>query len=177
MGNLSYSNGGRGIHAFRASNITVANNTVYGNGTDNCINGFGIGDLSQQGGSNNIWINNISQSVLSPKNPGCGRYCGSRNAPVVAGDAAGVIDTNITWSNNVTYGGNGVMLFNNDATAPYFSCNDNRCNVDPLLANPAAGNFALQPSSPAIGYGKSHGNFQPGPLHGGACASGIATCP
>jgi parallel beta-helix repeat protein len=177
LGNLSYSNGGRGIHAFRASNITVANNTVYGNGTDNCINGFAIGDLSQQGGSNNVWINNISQSVLSQKNPGCGRYCGSRNAPVVAGDAAGVTDTNIIWSNNVAFGGNGVMLFNNDATVPYFSCNDNRCNVDPLLANPAAGNFALQPSSPAVGFGKPQSYFEPGRLYSGACASGIATCP
>ncbi len=31
-GNVSYANGGRGIHVFRTSNVTVANNTVYGNG-------------------------------------------------------------------------------------------------------------------------------------------------
>jgi parallel beta-helix repeat protein len=177
LGNLSYSNGGRGIHAFRASNITVANNTVYGNGIDSCINGYALGDLSQQGGSNNVWVNNISQSVLTAANPGCGRYCGHRNAPIVAGDAAGIIDKNITWSNNITFGGIGVMLFDGDATAPYFSCNDNRCKTDPLLVNPAAGNFALQPSSPAIGSGKPQGYLRPGPVDSGACPSSVATCP
>jgi parallel beta-helix repeat protein len=177
LGNLSYSNGGRGIHVFRASNITVANNTVYGNGRDGCLDAYALGDLSQQGGSNNVWINNISESLLSAVNPRCGRYCGGRNAPIVAGDAAGVIDTNITWSNNVAYGGIGAMLFNGDAAAPYFSCNNNSCNVDPLLVDPAAGNFALQPRSPAIGYGKSQDYLPPGLVDGGACASSVATCP
>src|SRR6202046_5328374 len=49
-GNVSYDNGGRGIHVFRTSNVTVANNTVYGNGTDTCINAFWLADLSQAGG-------------------------------------------------------------------------------------------------------------------------------
>jgi parallel beta-helix repeat protein len=177
LGNLSYSNGARGIHVFRASNITVANNTVFGNGRDGCLNAFALGDLSQQGGSNNVWINNISQSVLSAANPRCGRDCGSRNAPVVSGDAAGVSDSNITWSNNVTFGGIGVKLFNNDASAPYFSCDHNRCDTDPLLADPAAGNFALRPRSPAIGYVKSQIYLQSGRVDGGACASSVVTCP
>jgi parallel beta-helix repeat protein len=177
LGNVSYSNGGRGIHLFRASNITVTNNTVYGNGRDNCLNAYALGDLSQQGGSDNVWVNNISKSLLSAVNLGCGRYCGGRNAPIVSGDAAGVIDTNITWSNNVTYGGIGVMLFDNDAVAPYFSCHNNSCDVDPLLVDPASGNFALRPHSPAIGYGRSEGYLQPSLVDAGACTSSVATCP
>ncbi|MEI9982839.1 MAG: hypothetical protein WDN69_06265 [Aliidongia sp.] len=91
-GNISYANGGGGVHVFRTSNVTVANNTVYGNGTDTCINAYYLGDLSQAGGSNNVWVNNVAQSVLTAANYGCGQYCGNRNAPLVAGDSAGIVD-------------------------------------------------------------------------------------
>lgn len=178
LGNLSYSNGGRGIHVLHASNITVANNTVYGNGRDNCLDVYALGDLSQQGGSNNVWINNISESLLSAANVDCGRYCGGRNAPVVMGDVAGGFpDTNTTWSNNVTYGGIGVTLFDHGAAAPHFSCTSNSCNADPLLVDPASGNFALQPHSPAIGYGKLQDYLPPALVDAGACTSGAAACP
>src|SRR6516165_8482816 len=65
MNNVSYYNGGRGIHVFKASNVTVANNTVFNNNTDTCLSAaaFVLGDLSQAGGSNNSWINNASKSV------------------------------------------------------------------------------------------------------------------
>jgi parallel beta-helix repeat protein len=177
LANLSYSNGGRGIHVFHASNVTVANNTVYGNGRDNCLNVYALGDLSQQGGSNNVWVNNVAESLLSDANASCGRYCGGRNAPVVAGDVSGSLDATAIWSNNVTYGGIGVTMISNGAPAPHFSCTSNSCNVDPLLVNPASGNFALQPRSPAIGYGKSPDYHQPGLVDAGACKSGVATCP
>jgi serralysin len=177
MANVSYKNGGRGVHVFRASNVTAANNTTYGNGTDTCINAYVLGDLSQQGGTNNVWINNISQSVLTAANPSCGRYCGNRNAPILAGNAGDVIDKNITWSNNVTYGGIGVSLFDNDARVPYFSCNNNRCNTNPLLVNLASGNFALQSGSPAIAYGQAKTYIPPPPVDAGACSKAFTTCP
>jgi serralysin len=181
LGNLSYFNGGRGIHILHASNITVANNTVYGNGRDNCLNVYALGDLSQQGGSDNVWINNISESLLSAVNFGCGRHCGGRNAPVVMGDVAGGSpDINVIWSNNVTYGGIGVTLFNyvsGGAAASHFSCTDNSCKADPLLVDPASRNFALRPHSPAIGYGNAQDDLQPALVDAGACTSGMASCP
>jgi parallel beta-helix repeat protein len=178
LGNLSYSNGGRGIHVLHSSNITVANNTVYGNGRDNCLNVYALGDLSQQGGSNNIWVNNVSESVLSAVDTSCGHHCGGRNAPVVVGDdVAGAIEVNNTWSNNVTYGGMGVTSLNNSAAALYFSCSNNRCNVDPLLVDPASGNFALQPHSPAVGYGKPQDHLLLGLVDAGACVTGMPACP
>ncbi len=94
------------------------------------------------------------------------------------GDVVGGFpDTNTTWSNNVTDGGIGVMLFNNGAAAPHFSCTDNSRNVNPLLVDPASGNFALQPHSPAIGYAKSQDYLQPALVDAGACTGGMATCP
>jgi parallel beta-helix repeat protein len=177
LGNLSYSNGGRGIHVLHSSNITLANNTVYGNGRDNCLNIYAVGDLSQQGGSNNVWVNNVSESLLTAVDAGCGRYCGGRNAPVVEGDVAGALDVNNIWSNNITYGGIGVTLLNNRDAAAYFSCSNNSCNVNPLLIDPPSGNFALHPHSPAIGHGKLQDYLPPGSVDAGACTSDMTTCP
>jgi parallel beta-helix repeat protein len=171
--NVSYANGGRGIHVFRTSNVTVANNTVYGNGTDPCLSAYYLGDLSQAGGANNVWMNNISQSVLTPVNPACS-YCGGRNAPFVAGDAAGIIDLNNTYTDNVTYGGDGVQLFNNDVN--YFSCSNNGCNVNPLFISVTSPNFALQPSSPAMNYSATLSSIPELSSDAGACPTSLTTC-
>jgi parallel beta-helix repeat protein len=175
MGNTAYANGGRGIHVFRASNVTVANNTAYGNGTDRCMNAYYLGDLSQSGGSNDVWINNIAQSVLTTTNPSCGKYCGERNAPFVAGNGAGIVDTSNIYSHNVTYGGLGVQLFDQDVG--YFSCTNNRCNADPLLAKPGAANFALRSGSSAISYGQLESYLPTSAADAGACGSVVTTCP
>jgi parallel beta-helix repeat protein len=191
--NVSFYNGGRGIHVFRTSNVTVANNTVYNNGTDYCNNSYRFGDLSQAGGSNNVWINNISESVLTPAytGPGCGSpsYCGAENAPLVAGDAAGFVDTNNTYIGNVFYGGVGVQLFNNDTT--YLSCSNNQCSADPLFISvsagtigttgttwiPGNGNFGLQGSSPATGYGQTQPFLPATDADSGACNHTLSSCP
>jgi parallel beta-helix repeat protein len=191
--NVSYYNGGRGIHVFRTSNVTVANNTVYNNGTDYCNNSFRFGDLSQAGGSNNVWINNIAESVLTPpySGSGCGTgtFCGAENSPLVAGDAGGFVDTNNTYIGNVLVGGLGVQLFNNDAT--YFSCSNNQCSADPLFVSASAGsigstsltwipgndNLALQSTSPAIGYGQTEPFLPATSVDSGACAHMLTSCP
>ncbi len=84
-------------------------------------------------------------------------YCGGTNAPLVAGDGAGIVDSNNSYANNVLYGGLGVQLF--DADVNYFSCSNNKCDTNPLFVSVSAGtntapwipgddNFALQASSP-----------------------------
>jgi parallel beta-helix repeat protein len=172
--NLAYANGGRGIHVFATSNVTVANNTAYGNGTNTCINAHYLGDLSQAGGKNNIWINNIAQSVMTAANPACGIRCGGRNAPLVAGNGRGVVDANNVYSNNVLYGGAGPRTF--DADVGYFSAVNNRI-TDPLLVSPATGNFALQSTSPAFGYAQREPNLRPAPVDAGACSTALTACP
>jgi parallel beta-helix repeat protein len=173
--NISFSNGGRGVHVFRTSNVTVANNTTFGNGTDTCINAYYLADLSQAGGSNNVWINNIAQSQETPANPACGTYCGNRNTPFVAGNGAGVADENNTYADNVTFGGYGVQLFNNDTS--YFSCSSNKCGTNPMMANPISGNFALVSASPVLNYGKLLSYVPTQAAYTGACSSALESCP
>jgi serralysin len=173
-GNLSYSNGGRGVHVFQTSNVTVANNTAYGNGTDTCINAYYLGDLSQQGGSNDVWVNNVAQSVMTAANTSCGTYCGDRNVPFLAGNGGGIVDSNNTFSYNVLYGGDGVQLFNADSSN--FSCGSNKCSANPLFNNPTGGNFGLQSTSPAIGYGSAGYYVMTSPVDAGACSKSLASC-
>jgi hypothetical protein len=190
-GNSSAFNGGRGVHVFRSSKVTVANNTAYGNGTDDCLGAFFLGDFSEAGGQNNIWIDNISQSVLSPVDPTCEgedpngipgqtTACGGRQAPFVAGDGGGFTDTNNTYVDNIFNGGNGVQAFNDDIeilmNAPNFT-------VNPDLNNSASGDFSLAAGSPAIGASTQitvNGQALPAspvPPDLGACANGLQPCP
>jgi parallel beta-helix repeat protein len=176
-GNVTYANGGRGIHVFRTSNATVANNTAFGNGTDTCINAYYLGDLSQAGGSNNVWANNIAQAVLTARNTSCGKgsFCGARNAPIVGGSDGFTADKNNTYSNNVVFGAHGVQMFNNDQAS--FSCLQNKCMTNPRLADPLSHNFALLPASPAIDYALLKAIFHWGLADAGACLHTISVCP
>lgn len=158
-GNVAWNNGGRGIHVFATSNATVANNTMYGNGTDTCLVAFYLGDLSQAGGANNQYYNNISVSILTAgNNPACPTsvrpFCGARNAPLVAGDGRGVVDVNNSYASNIINGGalaGQAALFSNDVG--YWNCAVNLCATDPAFVNPTSNNFALLTGSPATTFG------------------------
>ncbi len=191
MGNASYANGGRGIHVFRTSNTTVANNTAYANGTDTCNNSFGLADLSQAGGANNVWINNVAQSVVTPANPGCSgqvsgtTLCGANNVPLIAGSSAGITDSNNIFVNNITFGGvgagelttgnTGLGLYGSDIAA--YSTASNKTNTNPMMTAPASANFALQAGSPAIAFGLLEGFLPASATDVGACSSLFNSCP
>jgi hypothetical protein len=100
--------------------------------------------------------------------------CGGRNAPLVAGNGAGIIDSNNSYQHNVLYGGNGVQLFDNDVST--FSCSNNKCSTNPMLASPATNNYAIQSTSPAIGYGLPGYYLTSSPVDTGACSKALATC-
>lgn len=161
-GNLSHGNGARGLHVFATSNVTVSGNTAYGNGLDNCVGAYGIGDLSQQGGANNVWVNNVSYSITAKP--------GGLNTSLVAGNGRGVVDANNTYSNNVLFGGVAPMIF--DADIGYYKAANQRL-LDPKFAS-APANFALQSVSPAIGYAlPGYGTS----TDAGACDRALASCP
>jgi parallel beta-helix repeat protein len=191
MRNISFYNGGRGIHVFRASNTTIANNTVFNNNTDACLASaaYVLGDLSQQGGTNNTWINNVALSVQNP----VGNTCA-----LVAGDAGGITDVNNTYIANVLstaepVAGSPPCIFDNDTT--YFSCSNNRCSTNPAFVNATAGvvagtnnqpvggtwipgnsNFAITTNSPAYGYGSAQSYPPSTSTHSGACSDAVSVC-
>jgi parallel beta-helix repeat protein len=144
-GNLSYNNGGGGIHVFLSKNVTVVNNTVYKNYQDPLNPGNTRGDLSNGGSENITFMNNIAIAV-----PGSGSL--AYNEPIYSFPVTGFQDSG-TWTKNITYGAPSTT----DATS-YAAPSSNLFGVNPMLTNPAAGNFTLMPGSPAIQTG------QPGPF-------------
>jgi parallel beta-helix repeat protein len=192
MNNVSYFNGGRGIHVFASSTVTVANNTAFNNNTDTClaVAAYVNGDLSQQGGANNVWINNASKSVANLRNNTCA---------LLAGNGRGVTDTNNSYNNNVLSTtrptkGNPPCVFDNDVT--YFACSSNKCNTDPGFVNATAGvaagnngapiggtwipgnsNFAITTTSPAYSYAKPEAYLPSQNTDAGACSHALTTCP
>jgi parallel beta-helix repeat protein len=194
--NVTYGNGGKGIAVFRSSHVTVANNTAYNNNLDPWNAGFPRGEIHNGGGTDNLYLNNIVYAVpaASPSDPRCqGATYAQRPAPCplmgnvgfVGGNAAGITDAGNTWRNNVVFGRAGVNIWGKDPErtgvymfdADRFSCASNKCNTNPLLANPAGSNFALTNESPAVGYGQPQTYLSPGAVDAGACHHLLPRCP
>jgi hypothetical protein len=85
-------------------------------------------------------------------------------------------------------------IFDNDRS--YFSCSNNRCSVDPGIANatpgaaagsnnqpvggtwiPGNGNFAITTSSAAHNYGRTEAYLPAQGSDAGACYHTLTTCP
>jgi parallel beta-helix repeat protein len=194
--NVTYNNGGKGIAVFRSSYVTVANNTAYNNNLDPWNSGFPRGEINNAGGVFNVYLNNIvyATPAASPADPRCqGATYASQPAPcplmanagLLGGNGAGVVDANNQWANNVSFGGTKLNIWNVDPAltgnymfdADTLSCTANKCNANPLLANPAGGNFALTTGSPAIGYGQSQPYLPPQDVDAGACTHTLSQCP
>jgi hypothetical protein len=152
MNNVAYYNGGRGVHTFRGVNITFANNSVFNNNTDTCMeqNGFQVGDLASQGsgsppgdGSNNTWINNLSLAVQGPFGWTASPPSGPNHCAMIAYGAG---DTNKVYNNNIFSTGESgspvapvihACLGDNDVN--YLSCSNNKCLTDPGYVDATAG--------------------------------------
>lgn len=197
--NVSYNNGGKGVHIFRSDYITVANNTAYDNNLDPFNPGIGRGEIDSFYGQNNAIINNIAYPVpaTSANDPRCEGVDYTDTAPYtcplmtnVAFDGASTTGTvSNVWSNNISFGGappygwgpdGNIMLAPdtmNCSSGANPGTDPNQCNVDPSFVNVTGSNFGLQPGSPAIGYGQPQPYLPASAVDAGACPSSLATCP
>jgi len=124
--NISYLNGGSGIHTYSSQHVDIVGNTAYENNQSPKINEGQI--FANSAGDVNI-LDNIA---TAPANKVF--YSNYNNA------TAGVVyNYNVLYSSTIGAGLGGSPVGPNDIVA------------NPLLANPAGGNFNLAAGSPAIG--------------------------
>jgi hypothetical protein len=196
-GNVSYNNGGGGVHITSSFNVWVVNNTVFNNYIDPDLFG-GSGDTDDNGGGNvdngvtytNHFYNNIAVACTSAF-PASSIANGGNNAillgPTAGDDPAQGNVTGMATGNAAC--GPEVNLFNSqtyDTTKnkvlPVETTDQIWVDV-PFSAPgtdatlPGGTNFALQPGSPAIGYGITKPYLPSSSVDAGACPSTLTACP
>ena len=160
--NLSYRNGGKGIHVFLSDYVTVRNNTVWHNNWDNDNTGTWRGELSNAIASHNTWVNNIT--VADPSTNSWNRAINN----VSTGDYH---NQDVHWSNNISFNGTvGQASVLSDYGLPS-AADGNLLGVNPGFVSPP-GNFHLGDGSPAINAGTNASGLGPTDLDGGDRAVG-----
>jgi hypothetical protein len=187
--NITYNNGGGGVHIFSSQYVTVANNSCYNNYIDPADKASWRGCIDSADSFGGTYINNIAVAI--PATVGNCQYDVAPytmwSSAVLAAPSQAPYDT---WSNNITdmigTGCNGeIQAINNDT----YSATANKESAAPLWVNvgtssvgtestpPIGTNFALEPGSPAIGYGLTETYLPPQSVDAGACSSTLAVCP
>ena len=188
--NITYNNGGGGVHVFKSSNVTVANNTCFNNYLDPYNNGSARACIDDLGGSGSTFINNIAVAIpatVSRCQYGVVPYTQWNNSILggpQSGQAADTFSNNLTDTIGVSCQGE-VAMFNGDSyPVPPNLENTSTGWVDVGTASvgtesmpPVGSNFALAPGSKAIGAGLTEPYLPPSSVDIGACASALTTCP
>lgn len=122
--NVTYLNGGSGIHAFHARNIDILNNTAYHNAQRYQDE---YGEIFSQSGENNRIMNNIMYARVNQR---CNNF---------------VKDGGAAYTNNIYFGGKYTQVAEDKYADPFFV-------KTPLNCEDKA-DFHLKQGSPAIGFG------------------------
>ena len=133
--NLSYDNGGSGIHCVQADRVDIINNTAYHNSASVHL------EYPEMFTYNSHDVHFIDNILVAPV---ANIAAGEKPEPV--NTLAGRSNSNVTFSHNVYFGGNiPPVLGDSDVVAnPQFD----DASIDDKIAD-----FHLRPSSPAIGKG------------------------
>jgi parallel beta-helix repeat protein len=143
LGNLAYNNGGSGIHLFLSKNVTVVNNTVYNNDLDAANPGTERGELFNGGSQAITWINNIAYAVK-------GGGILADNKPIATFPVQGGFEDSGTWTKNITYG----AAPQSDRNS-FVNPKTNLIGINPMLTNPANGDFVPLSGSRAVASGQA----------------------
>jgi hypothetical protein len=189
--NVTYNNGGGGVHVNGSSNVTVANNTCYNNYLDPYNNGSSRACIDEVRGSGGTFINNIAVAIPA-RVSSCQyntipytQWNNSINGSPYRGQAPDTFSNNLTdtigvscqgevglWSPDITY----LVPPNLEHTSPG-SVNAGTSSVGTDSTPAVGGNFALAPGSKAIGAGLTESYLPASSVDIGACASALTTCP
>ncbi len=124
--NLTYNNGGSGIHAYESNNVDIVHNVAYKNGTHPDLGG----EIFSNTGKNVRILNNILYA----------------NATEIV---------NFDFGNDATVLYDYNLYYNGTANPSYGRPLASNVIADPLFVNPAARDFHLQAGSPAINSGST----------------------
>lgn len=154
--NLVYHNGGAGIALWYTDNTTIRNNTAFDDYRDDL---YPAGEITVANSSHTVVVNNIAVANRTS------------NSSIYTLFDQTWDNTNIgnVWSTNLTYDGNSGESAATDFT--YCDCGNNTkskalLGKNPLFVNPAAGDFRLQPGSPAVDSGTTSYGYPANDLDG-----------
>ncbi len=150
--NVSYNNGGRGIHVFRSAHVVVRNNTVYHNNWDLTSDATWRGELSCVDSSDVKWHNNIAVAN-SASNP--------HNTAMLDGDVGRYHNRDVEWVGNLLFdtaepASQSIKLASDADRAAILA--GSTTGSDPQFVAPGAGpdaDFRLKAGSPAIGSARA----------------------
>jgi len=142
-GNIVVGNGARGIHVYASDNVTVANNTAYGNQQSSTVSGA-VAEYSSIESGSVTFVNNIAYS----RGP---RY------PTFTDDKS----NHDKWDYNISTGGGNQLISPVALTIGTHNLAGVNPKFDLASTNLASANFQLSSNSPAIKAGVALGYTVP----------------